>query len=336
LQKKVDFVTRFKQQIFSTNSTNFDERALSLFHYQAHQNYVYKTYLNHLKIKISDVDTVEKIPFLPIEFFKTHYIVSGNPSIETVFESSGTTGQIPSKHYVADINFYREVSEVIFENKFGSVKKLAFIGLLPSYLERKNASLACMVDFFINKSNYVESGFYLNQYQDLVENIKSLQQKEAEIILFGVTFALLDLAEFKSNDNHLLSKFQIIETGGMKGRKKEMIRAEVHQILQQSFPNSKIGSEYGMTELLSQAYVEEGDWFSSPNWMKIIIRNTNDPFEKGEHLNRGGMNVIDLANVQSCAFIETKDLGKTDKNGHFQVLGRFDNSEIRGCNLMVF
>jgi hypothetical protein len=332
----MDFVTRFKQQIFSTSSTNFEERALSLFKYQAHQNQVYKTYLNHLSIKISDVDSIEKIPFLPIEFFKNHYVVSGNPTIETVFESSGTTGQIPSKHYVADINFYREVSEVIFENKFESVKKYAFIGLLPSYLERKNASLTCMVDFFISKSKFLESGFYLNQYKDLVENIKSLQQKEAEIILFGVTFALLDLAEFNSNDNELLHKFQIIETGGMKGRKKEMIRTEVHQILQKSFPKSKIGSEYGMTELLSQAYAKEGDWFSSPNWMKIVLRNTNDPFEKGEHLNRGGINVIDLANIHSCAFIETKDLGKIDKNGNFQVLGRFDNSDVRGCNLMVF
>lgn len=321
----------FKSTVFHTNNQNFDGRALDLFQFQYANNLVYRTYVNYLGIIPDRVKLVLDIPFLPIRFFKTHQITTGNFEPEHIFESSGTTLSSTSKHYIQDLQFYKEISTWIFSHFFGEIRNSVVIGLLPSYLERGNSSLVFMVDHFIKTSGHHASGFYLENYQNLVDQLKKLNAPGQRIYLFGVTFALLELAKGCEVD---LDNLVILETGGMKGRGKELVREELHELLTKAFHTNKIFSEYGMTELLSQAYLGEKGYFLTPPWMKVLVRDINDPFSYVNDGRTGAINVIDLANVHSCAFIETEDLGARSNEG-FKVLGRLDNSDMRGCNLLM-
>lgn len=325
-----DFIRQFKADFFSISETNFEAKALELFRFQAKNNPVYASYLQHLNTDISKIDSLEKIPFLPISFFKNHTVRSDFSEIKATFQSSGTTGQITSKHYISDVDFYHQNSQVIFEQFYGKLSDFEILALLPSYLERKGSSLVEMVQFFMQKAGS-ESGFYLNNLEELNQKIIELNQKSRKILLIGVTFGLLDFAE-KYQPN--LQNAIVMETGGMKGRRKEMTRDEIHQVLKQAFGCQSIHSEYGMTELLSQAYSTGNGIFKTPPQMRIFLREPNDPFCIDNQRRNGGINVIDLANIESCAFIETQDLGSFEQDG-FRILGRFDNSDIRGCNLMV-
>lgn len=327
----------FKDNLFSINAQNFEEHALSLFQWQAENNTVYREYISYLGIQVKDVQQILQIPFLPISFFKTHRVLVHDPlqnsSDEHYFESSGTTGQQRSRHYVSDPAFYLEVCKDIFEQQYGKLNEYHIFALLPSYLERKHASLVAMADHFIRLSQSDLSGFYLQDYEKLLQQLEQAQNSKRKILLLGVSFALLDLAE-KYQPN--LKNVIVMETGGMKGRRKEMIREELHQVLKEGFQLDHIHAEYGMTELLSQAYAHQEGLFQTSPWMRILLRDINDPFYFDENLRYGGINVIDLANVHSCAFIETQDLGKYHTSTRtFEVLGRFDHSDIRGCNLMV-
>jgi len=313
-------------------SKQFEYKALAIFNYQAKNNAVYKEFLHLLKIDISSINKIEKIPFLPIQFFKSHKLVSNFNKIEQTFLSSGTTGAIPSKHFITDIKVYEKSFLNTFCHFFGDIKDYIILALLPSYLEREGASLVYMVDSLITESGSKNSGFYLHNMDKLAEKLKNLDKKGGKILLIGVSYALLDLLE---KYNFKLQNTLVLETGGMKGRRKEMIKKELHQQLKQGFGVTKIYSEYGMTELLSQAYSMGNELFKTPPWMKIIIRDTEDPFFILPHNKAGGINIIDLANYNSCSFIATQDLGKTYGANCFEILGRFDNSDIRGCNLMV-
>ncbi len=316
------------QSVFSiANEEEFNTKAIQLFNYQLRNNLVYKTYCAHLKINAKTIDHYSKIPFLPISFFKTHQVVCFNENPAITFSSSGTTGMVTSKHHVKDPLLYENSFIKGFELNYGSIKDYLVLGLLPSYLEREGSSLVYMVDQFIEMSNHSDSGFFLDEYEELDTIIK--KNKGKKILLIGVTYALLDFGEKFSPD---LSECIIMETGGMKGKRKEMIKDELHAVLRSHFSAPIIHSEYGMTELLSQAY-SEGLQFKCPPWMKILTRSHSDPFELVEN-KTGGINIIDLANIHSCAFIATQDLGRVN-NETFQVVGRFDNSDIRGCNLLV-
>ena len=322
-----------KISIFNTlNSTDFEKLALEVFQFQAQHNAVYKQFIKLLKVNPLAVDSVRKIPFLPIEFFKSHKILSSTTKIEETFLSSGTTGQAQSKHFVTDISVYEESFTKGFEYFYGSIEEYTVLALLPSYLERNGSSLIYMANDFIEKSNNPKSGFYLNNLEELRKNLQELDKNNQKVLLIGVSFALLDLVEtYKFN----LKNTIIMETGGMKGRRKELIREELHQILKEGFGVSEIHSEYGMTELLSQGYSKGNGIFGCPPWMKILTRDPEDALTILPEGKSGGINVIDLANINSCSFIATQDLGKTYANGTFEVLGRFDNSDIRGCNLLV-
>ncbi len=322
----------FKQKLFLTRLHDFNENALELFHYQAENNSVYRLYLSHLNVNPDTIECPEKIPFLPISFFKSHAVKTGIWREELVYESSGTTGQTASKHFVRDNAFYLANATEIFERFYGPLTNYHCLFLLPSYLERNNSSLVAMASYFVERSGSKKSGFYLHDMEALISRLNLLQEKQdRKILLCGVTFALLELAEKYKPD---LSEVMVMETGGMKGRRREMIRAEVHDILKSAFNVRKIHSEYGMTELTSQAYSLGDGKFNLPPWMKVFLRDVNDPFEVGNKKS-GGINVIDLAKVHSCAFIETQDLGIHDDSGNLEILGRFDNSDIRGCNLLV-
>ncbi len=307
---------------------------MHIFNYQAKENNVYKQYINALKIDIGNVKEIKEIPFLPIEFFKTHIIKTTNLQslVSEVFTSSGTTGSIQSKHYVTDVSVYEKSYLKAFELFYGNITDYCILALLPSYLERDGSSLIHMVDDLIKKNNHPESGFYLNNYDDLINTINKLEQLKQKTILIGVTYALLDLIE---KQNFSLNYTIIMETGGMKGKRKEIVREELHAILCKGFGVNAVHSEFGMTELLSQAYSKGKGIFYCPPWMKILIRDTNDPFAFLPVNKTGGINVIDLANINSCSFIATQDLGKAFLDNSFEVLGRFDNSDIRGCNLLV-
>ena len=321
------------QQIFSISKTSeFEALALEIFLFQFQNNPVYRTYCDHLKKSPSTVNSVDDIPFLPIEFFKTRQVISSNEVPAIVFESSGTTSSNPSKHFVTDIGLYQQSFLKGFNNFYGPPEDYCILALLPSYLEREGSSLVYMVNDLIQQSNHPNSGFYLNNLNDLKDRLNQLQNERTKTLLIGVSFALMDLAEqFPMS----LKNVTIMETGGMKGRRQELIREELHTILKKAFNVSSIHSEYGMTELLSQAYSTGNGLFKCPPWMKIVTRDTEDPLSPQSHGKTGGINVIDLANVHSCSFIATQDLGKTHPNGTFEVLGRFDNSDIRGCNLMA-
>jgi hypothetical protein len=323
-------IKSFLNNLGKVTKSTFDNHAIELFKFQARNNLVYKKYLNSLNLLPENVKEIAQIPFLPIEFFKKHIVKTNDWDAEIVFESSGTTQLITSKHNVQDLHFYHAHAKRIFEDKFGLLEGKTIFALLPSYLDRQGSSLVSMVDSFIQYSECDKSGFYLDNTTELIDNL-SVTKKEDDIFLFGVTFALLDLAESFNVD---LSHVTVIETGGMKGRRDEITKEELYDILKSRLGISKIYSEYGMTELLSQAYGRSGI-FPQSSSMRIYIRDINDPFTMLQYGKTGGVNIVDLANVHSCAFIETKDLGRINQDGTFEVLGRFDNSDLRGCNLLV-
>ena len=319
--------------IFDINSeAAFTKKALELFKFQFEENPVYRSFCDLLYKHPSDVQKLEDIPFLPIEFFKTHKVVSSTKEIQHTFTSSGTTGSEVSQHHVADLNLYRTSFQKGFARFYGNIEDYTVLALLPSYLERKGSSLIHMVEDMIQESKHPKSGFYLNDLGALKQTLLELEENGQKTILIGVSYALLDLVEFYQFD---LKHTIIMETGGMKGRRKELIKSELHAILKKGFGLKKIHSEYGMTELLSQAYSKGEGLFSTPPWMKVFIRDPEDALSILPADKSGGINIIDLANVHSCAFIATQDLGKIHENGTFEVLGRFDQSDIRGCNLMV-
>ena len=314
------------------NQSDFKTCALQVFRHQFKNNAIYRSFCDLLYIHSSDVKEVEEIPFLPIQFFKSHAVLSSTQAVQETFTSSGTTGSSVSKHMVTDLSWYTKSYTKGFEYFYGPIEEYTVLGLLPNYLERDGSSLIYMVDDFIKKSNKPSSGFYLNNLTELSKTLIALDKKGEKVLLIGVTFALLDLIE---RQQFKLQNTIIMETGGMKGRRKEIIRNELHEILCAGFGVSKIHSEYGMTELLSQGYSSGDGVFDCPPWMKILARDTEDALTMVGTNKTGGLNVIDLANYNSCSFIATQDLGKVDNNGSFEVLGRFDHSDIRGCNLMV-
>jgi hypothetical protein len=322
-----------EHHIFEIKSDDdFNECALNIFRFQAENNSVYKEYIKLLKVNVDGVNSIEQIPFLPIEFFKSNQIITGNNPVEITFESSGTTGSIPSKHYVSKVGLYKESFGKGFEYFYGNPNEYSILALLPSYLERQHSSLIFMVNDLIEQSNNKDSGFYLHTTKDLVSKLQEINDGKKKVLLIGVSYALLDLAEeFELN----LSNVIIMETGGMKGRREELVRKELHEILCRRFNVSRIHSEYGMTELLSQAYSKGDGIFQCPPWMKVMIRNINDPMSFLSNQKTGGINIIDLANLYSCSFIATQDLGKIHNEKSFEVLGRFDNSDLRGCNLLI-
>lgn len=314
------------------NQSDFKTCALQVFRHQFKNNAIYRSFCDLLYIHSSDVKEIEEIPFLPIQFFKSHAVLSSTQAVQETFTSSGTTGSSVSKHMVTDVSWYTKSYTKGFEYFYGPIEEYTVLGLLPNYLERDGSSLIYMVDDFIKKSNKPASGFYLNNLTELSKTLIALDKKGEKVLLIGVTFALLDLIE---RQQFKLQNTIIMETGGMKGRRKEIIRNELHEILCAGFGVSKIHSEYGMTELLSQGYSSGDGVFDCPPWMKILARDTEDALTMVGTNKTGGLNVIDLANYNSCSFIATQDLGKVDNNGSFEVLGRFDHSDIRGCNLMV-
>jgi len=328
----LDTSKSFNGDLYSVNDGNFNDIALQLFHFQLENNVVYREYVRHLNADIHAVKTVEQIPFLPISFFKNHDLRTGDWTAETSFSSSGTTGLQTSVHHLRSLRFYLDHSVRCFEYFFGDITQYHFLALLPSYLERRDSSLVAMIQNFMQKSRSTSSGFYLENIDKLVKDLNRLRKDGKKTVLWGVTFALLDLAERYHPD---LSHCLVFETGGMKGRREEITRQELHTRLNQAFGTDKIFSEYGMTELLSQAYTRGGNSFFCPPWMKVVARDISDPMEKGLLNTSGGINVIDFANADSIAFIETEDIGRVWEDGSFEVLGRLDNSDIRGCNLMV-
>lgn len=319
--------------IFSiSNNKQFEKIALKVFRFQYDNNSVYREFCQFLNVEKQQVKSLQQIPFLPIQFFKSHEVLSSTEKIQETFTSSGTTGMSTSRHFVTNITLYEESYRKGFAQFYGNIENYAVLALLPSYLEREGSSLIYMVDDLIKLSNHPESGFYLNNYDDLIQKLLQLDEAGENIILIGVTYALLDLIE---KQQFQLKNTIIMETGGMKGKRKEMIREELHELLCKGFGVNAIHSEYGMTELLSQAYSLGNGIFECPNWMQVLIRDTEDALSYVENGKTGGINVIDLANINSCSFIATQDLGKKQPNNSFEVLGRFDNSDIRGCNLMV-
>nr|WP_297306998.1 acyl transferase [uncultured Flavobacterium sp.] len=321
------------EDIISIHTTKeFHKTTMKVFRYQFEHNEVYQKYCLLLQKDPSNVKHLTEIPFLPIEFFKTKEIISSLDPIQETFTSSGTTGMATSKHHVTDLSYYEYSFRNGFSKFYGNIEDYAVLALLPSYLERDGSSLIYMVNDLIEGSNHPDSGFYLNDYEALAKKLIELDSDGQNVLLIGVTYALLDLIELQKFE---LKNTIIMETGGMKGKRKEMIREELHQLLSEGFGVPKIHSEYGMTELLSQAYSLGDGIFECPPWMDIIIRDTEDPLTILEDGKTGGINVIDLANFNSCSFIATQDLGKKYPDYSFEVLGRFDSSDVRGCNLMV-
>lgn len=329
--KKIALITATDIFTISTQK-QFEKIALKTFRFQYENNLVYKEFCDLLQTNVSKVKTLAQIPFLPIQFFKSHQVVSNTDTIQQTFTSSGTTGMITSKHLVTDTSLYEESYQKGFSQFYGNIEDYVVLALLPSYLEREGSSLIYMVEDLIKSSNRPESGFYLHNHDELIKNLITLDQSGQNVILIGVTYALLDLIE---KQQFQLQNTIIMETGGMKGKRKEMIREELHQQLCSGFGVNAIHSEYGMTELLSQAYSLGQGVFECPAWMQILVRDTEDALTYIPHGKTGGINVIDLANLNSCSFIATQDLGKKITNNSFEILGRFDNSDIRGCNLMV-
>ena len=318
--------------IFDCTASDFGPLALEVFRFQYRENATYRTFCQHLGFTPGQVDTSHRIPFLPIQFFKSHRVVSGEFSPEIIFTSSGTTGQIPSKHYVADKAIYEESFIRSFQMRYGSPDRYCILALLPSYLERGGSSLVYMVNALIEASGHPEGGFYLHEHELLAEKLRRLDSHGTPVLLIGVSFALLDLVEKYSFQ---LKNTIVMETGGMKGRRKEIIRQELHSKLREGFGVDRIHSEYGMTELLSQAYSAGSGKFVCPPWMEILIRDPEDPLTLLPPGKTGGVNIIDLANLNSCSFIATQDLGKLLPDGGFEILGRYDHADLRGCNLMA-
>ncbi len=324
----------FIDNIFKiSDEKTFRAAALEVFYYQAKHTPVYRNYLAALGTDPSQIKEPEEIPFLPIEFFKSHTVLAEGKEAEVIFESSGTTGTTPSRHHVADVALYRESFLRSFNTFYGSPEELCILALLPSYLEREGSSLVYMMNQMIGWSKHSDSGFYLDQLGELSAILQKRNNDSQATLLLGVSFALLDLAE--QHPMILWNNISVMETGGMKGRRQELVRSELHLVLKEAFGVKGIHSEYGMTELLSQAYSAGDGLFRSPPWMKVLIRDPNDPLSLLSQGQSGGINIIDLANIYSCSFIATGDLGKVYEDGSFEVLGRFDHSDIRGCNLLV-
>jgi phenylacetate-coenzyme A ligase PaaK-like adenylate-forming protein len=312
---------------------DFCEKALEIFNYQYDNNPVYKEFSKSLRKCKKDVKFFTEIPFLPVEFFRNHRIITGNLTVEKIFESSGTMGIAPGRHFVTDLSLYEESFLKTFTLFYGDPQEYLIAALLPSYIEREGSSLVYMADMLIKNSRHPLSGFYKDNMEDTIKAVNKTNRKNHKTLLLGVSFALLDLAEKLSLD---LSGVIVMETGGMKGRRKELTRSELHTVLKEKFNVLSIHSEYGMTELMSQAYSKEEGIFYCPPWMKVLIRDPQDPLTiYNETGKTGGINIIDLANINSCSFIATSDLGKLHDDGGFEVLGRFDNSDIRGCNLLA-
>ncbi len=327
-------ISDLRNRIFNIkDQSDFWETALEVFKYQVNNNIVYREFIESLGKDRARINNAEEIPFLPVEFFRNKKIVTGTRHVEMTFESSGTTGFTPGRHFINDLTLYTESFLRTFRQFYGDPDDYLIAALLPSYTEREGSSLVYMADRLIKESKNPLSGFYKENYEYLLSSLRRGKEKKQKILLLGVSFALLDLAEKYSPD---LSGVIVMETGGMKGRRKELTRLELHAILKNKFNVQSIHSEYGMTELLSQAYSKGDGIFYCPPWMKVVIRDPLDPLsiysEKGR---TGGISIIDLANINSCSFLSTGDLGKLQKDGSFEVLGRFDNSDIRGCNLMV-
>lgn len=324
-------IPSFVNNLFELSVTGFDELVQESFQFQYKNNLIYRSFCDALDIDPAKVSAIEKVPFLPIGFFKTHKVVSTEFIAETIFESSGTSKTIQSKHYVKSLVLYEEAFTKGFTAQYDSPKNYCILGLLPSYLERSNSSLVYMVQKLIDKSNHPMNGFYLNNFKELFDRVQQLEKEGQPTILVGVTFGLLDFAEQYQLP---LKNTIIMETGGMKGRREEMTREQVHQKLKHAFWLNTIHSEYGMTELLSQAYSKGSGIFQCPPWMKVLVRDEDDPF----HIRtsgKGAINIIDLANVYSTSFIATDDVGEVFEDGSFRVLGRMDNSDIRGCSLLA-
>lgn len=323
--------SKYEDKVFLADQAGFSQLALELFRFQYEHNSVYREYVNALQIVGDDVQRVEDIPYLPIQFFKTRDVRTTSFEPEAVFMSSGTTQTINSRHSVKSLAIYQESFMKAFELFYGPVSEWCIIGLLPSYLERSNSSLVVMADELIRRSGHASSGFYLYEHEKLAGVLQDLESKQQKTLLIGVTFGLLDFAEqFPMPLKHTI----IMETGGMKGRREEMTRQEVHDILKKAFQLDAIHSEYGMTELLSQGYSTGEGIFLTPPWMKVSVRLEDDPLDVRSS-GTGIINVIDLANIYSCCFIATEDVGRVYENGSFEVQGRVDNSDIRGCSLMV-
>lgn len=319
--------------IFSVKSTDaFNALALSIFKFQAENCNVYREYIFHLGVDADEVSKIAQIPFLPISFFKSHSILSSTDPVEITFSSSGTTGMVQSSHHVTNVKLYEQSYLQAFAQFYGDITEYCFLALLPSYQQRAGSSLIYMVNDLIEKSKHPQSGYFLYNHDELLKTLLDLKSKRQKTVLIGVTYALLDFIEqFEIDFPELI----VMETGGMKGKRKEMVREELHEQLTEGFGVSAIHSEYGMTELLSQAYSLGEGIFNCPSWMKVLIRDTNDPLSLITNGRTGGINVIDLANLNSCSFIATQDLGRINPDQSFEVLGRFDNADIRGCNLLV-
>lgn len=330
----MDFKENHTKLLLQNAPFDFQTAALELFRYQAQHNPVYRSYIQHLGVQPAEVQALEHIPFLPIQFFKEQEVRTGDFKPEVTFYSSGTTGQTRSHHSVADLALYHAVTERTFHQFYGPLQEYVVLALLPSYLQQGGSSLVAMVAHFIKQTGQQEEGFYLHDHGKLLQALRQARQRGKKVLLIGVSYALLDLAkELKGQEG--FSGVTVMETGGMKGRRREMIREELHAHLMQGFGVDAIHSEYGMTELLSQGY-SKGEGIFWPGYsLRLLLRDLNDPFDIGPSHRSGGINVIDLANIDSCAFIETKDIGRIHEDGSFEVLGRFDNSDIRGCNLLV-
>ncbi|TVR41603.1 MAG: acyl transferase [Bacteroidia bacterium] len=329
----MDWAKKLSKRVFTLkNPEDFFSLALDVFHFQYENNKVYQTFCDTLRVSPADVTKIEEIPFLPVELFRGGHVKAFDDEAAHTFVSSGTTGAEPSVHPVRDVGLYEKSFVNCFRRFYGEPGSWCILALLPSYLERKGSSLVYMAKRLIDLSGHPEGGFYLDDLDGLADKLKKLSRDGQPILLLGVSFALLDLAEQHPMP---LKNVIVMETGGMKGRRREMIREELHHVLCSAFHQDRIHSEYGMTELLSQAYSQGGGSFACPPWMSILIRDSHDPLTFTGHQRTGGINVIDLANIYSCSFIATGDLGRTYPDGHFEVLGRFDNSDVRGCNLMV-
>jgi phenylacetate-coenzyme A ligase PaaK-like adenylate-forming protein len=322
------------EKIFSMQTEDdFNKTALSVFYSQYQQNIVYRQWVDNLNINPALLGHYSQIPFLPISFFKTHSVVSFEGKAEQVFSSSGTSMTTPSQHFVKDISLYRRSFGTAFQLFYQNPTDWVIMALLPSYLEREGSSLILMVESLIRESNNPLSGFYLYDHESLFQQLQLAKKQSKKVMLLGVSFALLDFAEQFQID---FPELYVMETGGMKGKRSELLREELHAILKKAFGVRTIHSEYGMTELLSQSYSKGEGVFSCPPWMKILIRDPNDPLSYMEETKTGGINVIDLCNLYSCAFIATQDLGKKLDGQMFEIIGRFDHSDVRGCNLLVF
>lgn len=327
-------MNNLKERIFSVqNESDFETAAIDVFRYQFDNNRIYRRFATQLKKSPENVRTITDIPFIPVELFRSNIVLSGSFPVDIIFESSGTTNAIQGRHFVKDLLLYEESFSRTFRLFYGDPERYIIAALLPSYVERRGSSLVYMADNLIRKSGGKPGGFYIDNMEDFFSGVYKAESKGKQVLILGVSFALLDLAEKQPRD---LSGAIVMETGGMKGRRKELTRAELHETLKQKLNLQSVHSEYGMTELMSQAYSKGDGIFYSPPWMKIMLRDPQDPLTFYSEPGRtGGISIIDLANINSCSFISTGDLGKLHPDGGFEVLGRFDNSDIRGCNLMV-